>query len=33
MRDVRIEKLVYNLINYFVKFGVGEKVLIENFGV
>ncbi len=33
MRDVRIEKLAHNLINYSVKLGSGEKVLIENFGV
>ncbi|MBC1362477.1 aminopeptidase [Listeria welshimeri] len=33
MRDVRIEKLAHNLINYSVKLGAGEKVLIENFGV
>ncbi len=33
MRDARIEKLAHNLINYSVKLGAGEKVLIENFGV
>ncbi|MBC8921798.1 M29 family aminopeptidase T, partial [Escherichia coli] len=32
-RDARIEKLAHNLINYSVKLGAGEKVLIENFGV
>lgn len=33
LRDSRIEKLAHNLINYSVKLGAGEKVLIENFGV
>jgi aminopeptidase len=33
MKDPRIEKLAYNLINYSVKLQKGEKVLIENFGL
>lgn len=33
MKDPRIEKLAYNLINYSVKLEKGEKVLIENFGL
>ncbi|MBC2165707.1 aminopeptidase [Listeria booriae] len=33
MKDPRIEKLAYNLINYSVKLQPGEKVLIENFGL
>ena len=33
MKDPRIEKLAYNLINYSVKLQKGEKLLIENFGL
>lgn len=33
LKDPRIEKLAYNLINYSVKLQPGEKVLIENFGL
>lgn len=33
MRDARLEKLAYNLINYSVNLQKGEKVLIENFGI
>ncbi len=33
MKDLRIEKLAKNLINYSVKLQPGEKVLIENFGL
>ncbi|MGG0717372.1 aminopeptidase [Robertmurraya massiliosenegalensis] len=33
MKDVRIETLAKNLINYSVKLQKGEKVLIENFGL
>ncbi|KIL43884.1 aminopeptidase [Jeotgalibacillus soli] len=33
MKDPRIEKLAYNLINYSVDLQPGEKVLIENFGL
>ena len=33
MKDPRIEKLAYNLINYSIRLQKGEKVLIENFGL
>ncbi|KAA0793116.1 aminopeptidase [Bacillus sp. BB56-3] len=33
MKDPRIEKLAYNLINYSICLQKGEKVLIENFGL
>ncbi|WP_088808849.1 MULTISPECIES: aminopeptidase [Listeria] len=33
MKDPRIQKLAYNLINYSIKLQKGEKVLIENFGL
>lgn len=33
MRDPRITKLAHNLITYSVNLQVGEKVLIENFGL
>lgn len=33
MKDPRIETLARNLINYSVRLGEGEKVLIENFGL
>ncbi|WP_077619109.1 aminopeptidase [Bacillus sinesaloumensis] len=33
MKDSRIETLARNLINYSVRLGKGEKVLIENFGL
>lgn len=33
MKDPRIETLAKNLINYSVQLKVGEKVLIENFGL
>lgn len=33
MKDPRIETLAHNLINYSIRLGKGEKVLIENFGL
>ena len=33
MKDLRIQKLAYNLINYSCSLKKGEKVLIEAFGI
>ena len=32
MRDARIEKLAYNLINQSLKVQPGERILVENTG-